>query len=1005
MSIAKKVLSRHCLPALLLTSLISVPIRAAEWTHTLDLTEPGEISSAGMFSSVEVHGDTFWLGANVVVDALSGEVRDPRSMPEIRRLRNDGASSLVSSWHGTLWNRSNSKIGSELELGSDGQFNGWGIDASNHLLRQASDGAQLRRFSVGDIGFSGFHFISGGISAQARRDGVWVLLGANDGLSSRVVQLDGQARRLADFADSACASSVLDDQNGGVFVSCTRGSSGSVRRIASSPSMSWRDSVSFDPAVTRMRATTDGGLLLQTTGATAHEYRYVSAKGGVLLTVPGNFAALYPEGLWVWSSTDGNLKHYNGNGRLRAQTPIARPFDLTASESGYVLVRTLRGQEYSVLDRDARLVRGGASEAPSEPFVSRIEFNGGQPLAHVVDSYDATLIDDFGQPSSATFPVVIEDGPPGFFNSARADARTLCYEFKEARPPETLATPHVRCQNRSTGAPLGMNRHFEMHGGLYAVGPNVWVKTDNSMIVSSVNGQELANIDLRRAIDYSADESGSGIVIASVAPGGTRVVRYGASGELTFDRVLEGTDNARAFMSDGNTTVVYRQLLGQPRLDVLDHAGNTIAAGSPSDWPAGQAPVSALVTPASVMLLLQGEAPNYRLRSNTVLVLSRDLSERRARHGLPSSWRGHGKFWPSSDGDPRVIIGNDFGISLFHFEAQTGRLLAKNVLPITDGRLLSANYNKQYSVRRDGTLQMFHPQQGSQREVLKMFNPTLPVAGVPIAQPSLAGAWITPSSNGQGLIFAIDAARGLVFAAWHTYSPRGDNDPAELRWFTIQGRIPVGQTRALFPILSHRGGGFDQSLNADSEPVGDAELVMSDCDHLELWYRIGDEHGAIPLQRANARVHDCSIAATSLPAEDVNAGVDLDGVWVDPQIPGQGLMFASGGAMNPVALGGWFTYDVAEKADDEAAQHWFTVQGLKPARYGVAGYFGIFRTVGGSRTGRSTNNTHELGAARLTLQDCAHATLEYRFNDSAVAGAYADRSRTVQLVRLGSCTE
>jgi len=65
----------------------------------------------------------------------------------------------------------------------------------------------------------------------------------------------------------------------------------------------------------------------------------------------------------------------------------------------------------------------------------------------------------------------------------------------------------------------------------------------------------------------------------------------------------------------------------------------------------------------------------------------------------------------------------------------------------------------------------------------------------------------------------------------------------------------------------------------------------------------------------------------------------------------------------------------------------------------------IHRTTGGSRTGTPTKNSHAVGSALLTIDDCAHATLDYAFDDSAVAGPFANRARRVQLLRLGACPQ
>ena len=159
----------------------------------------------------------------------------------------------------------------------------------------------------------------------------------------------------------------------------------------------------------------------------------------------------------------------------------------------------------------------------------------------------------------------------------------------------------------------------------------------------------------------------------------------------------------------------------------------------------------------------------------------------------------------------------------------------------------------------------------------------------------------------------------------------------------------------------------------------------------------------IPMQRLTPRTMACDDGVRTQPPADTAPAIDLSGAWYDPARSGQGLAVSASGARLNQFLAGWFTYDV-DNADDPDAQHWFTLQGASPNGYGQTVASEIFRTIGGSRAGEPTRNTNKVGTALLTVHDCATATLEYIFDDTPVAGAFADRTRAISLKRLGRCT-
>ena len=135
---------------------------------------------------------------------------------------------------------------------------------------------------------------------------------------------------------------------------------------------------------------------------------------------------------------------------------------------------------------------------------------------------------------------------------------------------------------------------------------------------------------------------------------------------------------------------------------------------------------------------------------------------------------------------------------------------------------------------------------------------------------------------------------------------------------------------------------------------------------------------------------------------------DQSGSWYDAQTSGQGLEFAivpASGASAGLLFGAWFTYDPAGAADDALTQHWFTLQGdLSSASAGRV-TVPIYSTLGGTLDGAPGTTTLPIGTATVTFHECSSATVDYRFDDSAIAHAYRNLSGSLALTRLGGCTE
>jgi len=353
------------------------------------------------------------------------------------------------------------------------------------------------------------------------------------------------------------------------------------------------------------------------------------------------------------------------------------------------------------------------------------------------------------------------------------------------------------------------------------------------------------------------------------------------------------------------------------------------------------------------------------------------------------------RFWKSNHLGAWLTSTGPGNVSLFRVDA-AGAILQKQTLALTHGTVLH--------VAGDGLLQATDTDAAADRYWLRRYQPATPTFTGPIRQSALTGSWYSPASTGQGLLLQL-LNGNVLFGAWHTYAPEGGNALSKQQWFTVTGEVTNQRGRITLPIYRNGNGRFDTDGTTPSQAIGSAELVFTSCDQMEFWYRIGEDTGAFALQRLTPRTQACDDGSTTQPPLDAPKGLAIDGAWYVPSQSGQGLTFNTTGARFGSFLAGWFTYDTETGVDDEAAQHWFTLQGATPEHFGESVMVQIHRTTGGSRSGEPTRNSHRVGEATLTVHDCAHATLSYRFDDSVIAGSFANLQRGVPLQRLGACPE
>jgi len=280
-------------------------------------------------------------------------------------------------------------------------------------------------------------------------------------------------------------------------------------------------------------------------------------------------------------------------------------------------------------------------------------------------------------------------------------------------------------------------------------------------------------------------------------------------------------------------------------------------------------------------------------------------------------------------------------------------------------------------------------------------------------QETIEGAWYQPNTSGQGIVFDYLDGPRTWFGTWHTADLSGVTSSAALRWLVLQGEVAVNGTQVPLGIYLASGGRFDQAPPVASQRIGEASLSFDTCGTANLEYRftVGEwagVSGAIPLRALTPYSEVC--AATGAPPfilpSQVRNGIDtrFSGSWYEPATSGQGLeLVVRRDLGNGAVFAGWFSFDPDQAADDEDAQHWFTLQGDLDAAVNGEITLPILRTLAGKFDEAGSRNTSRVGEVHWRFIDCSHSVLSYRFDDSDVAGAYAGRQGTMELQRLGNC--
>ena len=368
---------------------------------------------------------------------------------------------------------------------------------------------------------------------------------------------------------------------------------------------------------------------------------------------------------------------------------------------------------------------------------------------------------------------------------------------------------------------------------------------------------------------------------------------------------------------------------------------------------------------------------------------------------------------------PQLLLLNDAGnkVRLTTFDTATGAIGRDRLEACADSPCVSASA----ALGSDGALHLASsPITGVGAARPRIYTDTHPFATpapVGVGQAGLDGAWFPTYAGGQGFTFDYIAGASTVFMPWFTFTQSGINDPAGLAWYTLQGGgITPGTTYAELAIAMPDPGLFNSGA-VSGRRVGTAHLSFSDCSSGTLWYQFDADTndgagGLITLTRLTPSTDPCSLAdGGTAPAQNASppaGGFDShhSGSWFDPATSGQGMQLTiipAGNGTAGLVFAAWFTFDPAGQSDDPMNQHWFTLQGDLSTAVGGKVTLPIYRIIGGAFDSTPTSNYSAVGQATLTMQACDNAQLDYRFDPTAVAHAFAGLSGSLHLVKIGGC--
>ena len=957
----------------LLVGLLATGIEAADaadWTQRTDLTATAQDNAAAAGEVILAGPHGFSVGTSFAITP-DGERVGAFTVPE--QFGTDGGH-YYSSKRGKLWSYGAYNL---TRTDIDGTGNVWAglsqdfFSGLSSVVRLGPDGASPLTV----------HTLPGQIAYRpafaALREGAGALVGDctadNDALSGTLLNIDATGQTRSQRAAPGCPTRIVDDGSGGAYLSYRRVFNGPVTttRIAATGAV-WKEPL----ANAEPLAAVDRDAVIISAGGGV-ELR--SADGVLIQRVAqadATSVAAHDSGFWVASNDHLSVIHVDLSGETHSVVHDRQALGLHVLDNGLLLVRDLDGltlyspQGQRLADRNALAVQRAATRVFARDGI--VATLAGRMLT--VRSIDGMAVDRTLTLTGDGAPDLIDASPSRIcvvqsLMSDNALRATLdCFARDDGRLLFSASHPH-------TSSPA-------LTGPLMVDDGRTILQIDETVRVYDDDG------DLRFALSGATRPATYDARFGIAVPRAGEIALHGNDGALRASSPLPtGFDPQRlVWMEDGGLIVSGPMNAGAAMLR-LDGNGTRLGLITEFASPGFTDLIDTGTTILATARFDRGEGPAQLLH------LDRTTLATRAMDPIPGPdtrfWRGaNGQVWLSGRSDGRV--------SVLQLEAN-GQALGRHVLPLAKGEVVH--------VGEDGLLTALQSSASSGEAMLLTHRPSATLSTTPLAQSALGGAWYSPESTGQGLfLHPMNGAKNW-FAAWHTFGSSGRNELAEQQWLTVQGNVQDERGAITLPIYRNRNGGFDLAGRTTAEVVGSAELRFLGCDRLEFWWRIGDDTGALPLQRLTPRTLSCNDGQTTLPPADSALAIDLSGPWYDPSRSGQGLAITTSGARFNQFLAGWFTYDVDGQRDDNDAQHWFTVQGSTPSRYGETVTASVFRTTGGSRAGTPTRNTHPVGSVLLTVHDCAHATLEYVFDDSVVAASFADRSRVVPLTRLGACND
>jgi plastocyanin len=103
----------------------------------------------------------------------------------------------------------------------------------------------------------------------------------------------------------------------------------------------------------------------------------------------------------------------------------------------------------------------------------------------------------------------------------------------------------------------------------------------------------------------------------------------------------------------------------------------------------------------------------------------------------------------------------------------------------------------------------------------------------------VGGTWADVGNSGQGLVFDVNTAQGVLFAAWYSFlanAAANAGAPGQ-HWYTLQAAPPANfTTLENVGIYDTTGGVFDQHATTTTTQVGTATLVFNSCSSLTMTY-------------------------------------------------------------------------------------------------------------------------------------------------------------------------